>query len=199
MKKIIFDDRYGLTDAVLRGRKTMTRRIIKDHDDPTVFAGSLLCIDKAAYKIGEEVAVAQSYRSIHEDMMNGDYGDGIYDAFRWAVVDDKPGWNNKMFTLPMLMPHRIRITNINVERLQDISEEDVYREGFEKQSVNNGWGNAAWHWEAMLTYMDRLGLYKDIRSRNPQEAFSVLIDKVSGTGTWDKNPWVFAYEFELIC
>ena len=122
MKKIIFDDRYGLTDAVLRGRKTMTRRIIKDHDDPTVFAGSLLCIDKAAYKIGEEVAVAQSYRSIHEDMMNGDYGDGIYDAFRWAVVDDKPGWNNKMFTLPMLMPHRIRITNINVERLQDISE-----------------------------------------------------------------------------
>ena len=29
MKKIMFNDRYGLTQAVLDGRKTMTRRIIK--------------------------------------------------------------------------------------------------------------------------------------------------------------------------
>ena len=30
MKKIMFSDKYGLTEAVLEGRKTMTRRIIKD-------------------------------------------------------------------------------------------------------------------------------------------------------------------------
>ena len=29
-------------------------------------------------------------------------------------------------------------------------------------------------------------------------AFAALIDKVSGKGTWKKNPWVFAYSFELI-
>ena len=69
---------------------------------------------------------------------------------------DKPGWNNKMFVRADLMPHRIKITGIKLERLQDISEEDIYKEGFEKQSVNNGWGNAAWHWETMLTYMDDL-------------------------------------------
>lgn len=28
MKKIIFNDKYGLTTAVLEGRKTMTRRVI---------------------------------------------------------------------------------------------------------------------------------------------------------------------------
>ena len=32
----------------------------------------------------------------------------------------------------------------------------------------------------------------------PREAYAVLIDKVSGKGTWDKNPWVWAYDFELV-
>ncbi len=108
------------------------------------------------------------------------------------------GFRNKMFVRADLMPNRIRFTDVGVERLQDIDEEDVYKEGFEKQSVNNGWGNAAWHWEAMLIYMDDLGRYKDIRSAYPKEAFAVLIDKISGIGTWEKNPFVFAYEFELV-
>lgn len=29
-------------------------------------------------------------------------------------------------------------------------------------------------------------------------AFASLIDKVSGKGTWDSNPWVIVYEFELL-
>lgn len=32
----------------------------------------------------------------------------------------------------------------------------------------------------------------------PREAFAALIDKVSGRGTWDSNPWVFAYTYELV-
>ena len=108
------------------------------------------------------------------------------------------GFKNKMFVKAEFMTNRIRIKDIRIERLQDISEEDVYREGFRKEAINNGWGNAAWHWEAMLTYMDNLGRYKDIRSGKPKEAFSFLIDKISGNGTWEDNPWVFVYEFELI-
>ncbi len=30
-----------------------------------------------------------------------------------------------------------------------------------------------------------------------EEAFANLIDRVSGKGTWESNPWVFAYTFEL--
>lgn len=29
-------------------------------------------------------------------------------------------------------------------------------------------------------------------------AYSALIDKISGKGTWDANPFVFVYEFELV-
>ena len=31
-----------------------------------------------------------------------------------------------------------------------------------------------------------------------REAFALLIDKVSGKGTWESNPWVVAYSFELV-
>lgn len=32
----------------------------------------------------------------------------------------------------------------------------------------------------------------------PREAYASLIDKVSGKGTWDSNPYVFVYDFELV-
>lgn len=31
-----------------------------------------------------------------------------------------------------------------------------------------------------------------------QEAYAALIDKISGKGTWEGNPWVFVYDFELV-
>jgi hypothetical protein len=202
MKKIMFDDHYGLTEAVLQGRKTMTRRIIPNtafrvYKDmcrlgtPTLSLNDYLINRVAQYKIGEVVAIAQSY--LNAGLMFIQPPDP-----QWGSTQDMAGFRNKMFVRADLMPNRIRFTNVGVERLQDIGEGDVYKEGFEKQSVNNGWGNAAWHWEAMLTYMDDLGRYKDIRSAYPKEAFAVLIDKISGIGTWDNNPFVFAYEFELV-
>lgn len=34
--------------------------------------------------------------------------------------------------------------------------------------------------------------------RSPDAAFAALIDKVSGRGTWARNPWVVIYEYELV-
>ena len=141
------------------------------------------------YKVGEVVAVAQRYKDIRDII--GDIQDG-------KSIKSMAGWNNKMFVSADLMPHQIRITSIKVERLQDINDEDVYREGFEKETVNNGWGNYAHHWEAMLVYYDSIGRTREIRSPHPRDAFAALIDKISGKGTWESNPWVFVYEFELV-
>ena len=207
MKKIMFNDRYGLTEAVLEGRKTMTRRIIppividwnrrgKVTLPVSSFEGETLFMDASAildqdfeypapakyqpkFNAEEIVAVAQSYESIFDEMMAGDYGDSIYDAFRWADITESPGWNNKMFVCAGLMPHQIRITNVRIERLQDISEEDCVKEGiWEAQQVN-------------YTSIDGIPY-------SPREAFATLIDKVSGRGTWKSNPWVYVYEFELV-
>jgi hypothetical protein len=197
MKKIMFNDKYGLTKAVLEGRKTITRRIVRNPEEVEINGHAYLQTEKIRYKPGEVVAVAQCYNTI----LNEHKG---YDEIPiWAnVVANRdngcPGDDNKMFVRADLMPHQIRITSVRVERLQDISDGDVYKEGFSKEAVNNGWGNYAYHYEAMLVYYDKLGRSKEIRSRTPRDAYADLIDKVSGNGTWESNPWVFVYEFELV-
>ena len=206
MKKIMFNDRYGLTQAVLEGRKTVTRRIIsypkKFHGkdvwgfyvyrrkvdaaitDVCMYDEEEIPIDEGQilpkYKIGEEVAVAQSYRDILAEGFESDAA--VLRAFEQRRL---VGWTNKMFVRPELMPHRIRITGIGVERLQDISDEDCLREGVQVLP------------EISRYYFERTGC-EGFYFYTPREAFASLIDKVSGRGTWESNPWVFVYEFELL-
>lgn len=90
-----------------------------------------------------------------------------------------------MFTNALLLPHRIRITNIRVERLQDISDEDCLKEGIERCCTQICHEN--------YCIRDCGDCYS-----SPREAFAFLIDKVSGKGTWDSDPYVFVYDFELI-
>lgn len=174
MKKIMFSDEFQLTKAVLKGRKTMTRRIVNLNRVHTIIPGRIAeCYLKfAPYKVGEVVAVAQAYKDTC-----------------WASpvlrLKDKPGWSNKMFVYAGLMPHQIRITNVRVEWLQDISDEDCIREGIVKALGLYGC-------EGLCERGDQLYF------GSPRSAFAALIDKVSGKGTWESNPRVFVYEFELV-
>lgn len=183
MKKIMFNDRYGLTDAVLAGRKTMTRRIVPDGTP----LGNWEETEKMSrFKVGDVVAVAQSYTDIgwkkrdvwgHEDFPT-----------RW-----NHGWSNKMFVRADLMPHQIRITDVRIERLQDISDEDCMREGIRKVSPLR----SLICLNASTYQIDGPGC-ENTHYTAPRGAFAALIDKVSGKGTWQSNPWVFVYEFELV-
>lgn len=183
MKKMMFNDKYGLTQAVLEKRKTMTRRIVPqsvlDHylcnaEDPTI-------IDAARYEIGDVVAIAQAYKELYP---NADFR-MVGDEFMTESV----GWKNKMFVRADLMPHHIKITNIKVERLQDIANEDCMREGVHMRTEQH----PRQEFEPEYTFGKG-----DYHAKYPIAAFAALIDKVSGNGTWERNPFVFAYEFELI-
>ena len=195
MKKIMFNDKYGLTQAVLVGRKTQTRRIAYmpngfiTFDDEDFQLKKLdngqtlltLCNNSfktARYKIGEEVAIAQKYADLAYD--------GEFFRLLGKVIFEK-GCHNKMFVRADLMPHRIRITNIRVERLQDISEDDCLKEGIWREDNVGLEGVTYWyHGLANSSF------------RTPQEAYASLIDSISGKGTWASNPYVFVYDFELI-
>ena len=199
----MFNDRYGLTQAVLDGRKTMTRRVINLCENDLHFMkisdrGEYLFCSKTAldgafprYKVGEILAVAQSYHALNK---------AGYVAPEWLehTCESSDGYENKMFVRADLMPHRIRITNIKVERLQDISYEDCLKEGVQKGVIGyyvDGLKPKDWEKESHIETADdkifKLFPY-------PQEAFAALIDKVCGKGTWDSNPYVFVYEFELM-
>lgn len=125
------------------------------------------------YKLGEVVAVSQCYNDVVQEFTD------------LAFV---PGSTNKMFVRADLMPHQIRITGIRCERLQDISDEDCVKEG-----VRVGSQALEYPYYFIDTKQFLICDYK-----SPRRAFAALIDKVSGRGTWDRNPWVVAYEFELV-
>lgn len=210
MKKIFFSDKYSLTQAVLEGRKTMTRRVCKydrpnetydivfpvfepnDYDNdgnivsPLNYAfgwkndkGDFTGWNIPKYKVGEVVAVAQCYKSIGmnpELALDDKDGIGFYTKTKFA-----PGWKNKMFVRADLMPHHIRITNVKTERLQAISDIDCMAEGI------NYYEQEGFSWCTTGNLFN-----------TPREAFAALIDKVSGKGVFQSNPYVFVYKFELV-
>lgn len=183
MKKIMFNDKFGLTQAVLECRKTITRRSIPEEllECITWYAqgddADLIYRLRAnsSYQVGEVVAISQAYKDIYND------------AYHIGLYGRTAGWTNKMFVKAELMPHHIKITNIRAERLQDISDEDCLREGLIYSPVG----------------VNHYGFYSEKDNcvyyfYTPREAFSALIDKVSGKGTWESNPLVWVYEFELV-
>lgn len=195
MKKIMFNDKYHLTEAVLDGNKIQTRRNV----NLTIHCGSLRgemqekYPDKIYYKnnewmfvidgrefnlpsdsypqynIGEEVAISQSYYSI--------YGDNAEEE----LINAK-GFKNKMFVRSELMPHKILITGIKAERIQDISEEDCIKEGV--LTKDN-------------TYFIKCN-DESIIFAKPKDAFKYIIEKLNGKHFWESNKYVWCYDFKLI-
>lgn len=173
MKRILFNRKLGLLDAVLKRHKTQTRRICLDQINPTA--------NKSKWHIGEVVAISQPYK----DILSSAY----CDKYELDKLTHTKGWSNAMFTKADLMPHHIEITGIKVERLQDISDEDCLKEGIIHAYTDND-GIKIYH----TPHTKRGYLSTDVA----QQAFAFLIDKVSGKGTWESNPFVFAYEFVLV-
>ena len=199
----MFNDRYGLTQAVIEGRKTMTRRLIPDEFFGLTWdtRGNTLVYENeygdfidvrlskyTRYKDGEIVSVAQNYFSTYDESKweNGIWYNEFADG---SDITNHAGWLNKMLVKAEYMPHQIRITGIHCERLQDISDAECLKEGVRVEFARNG--------SPMYYYFDTKR-WREVWFDTPREAFAALIDKVSGRGTWASNPWVVVYEFELI-
>lgn len=207
----MFNETYGLTEAVLQGRKTMTRRLISKHFPAegveligiTGIGAEFRIGDnyepvfvRLPYKVGEVVAVAQNYQEAINELNR------LGDISGWGKLiantnNGCAGYYNKMFVRADLMPHHISITDIKVERLQDISVRDCLREGIVDihLPILYPTGNHAYTFDGCSEGQ----IFGDINGFvSPIAAFAALIDKVSGRGTWDSNPWVFAYTYELV-
>lgn len=214
MQKIPFNDRFLLTQGVLEEWKKKTRRSITypkifrgkpvagfhvyrrpsdgfiyeicmyDEDERDFDEGQI----RPKYKVGEVVAVSQSYKDIFSA-----FSQHPKPQLNIGVKNptDTAGWTNKMFVKSLLMPHQIRITDVHPERLQDISDEDCLAEGIIKNATRY-----CFKQKVKQTTGDVLTF--SVNFDTPREAYAALIDKISGKGTWDSNPWVWAYTFELV-
>ena len=194
MKKIMFSDKFLLTQAVLEGRKTQTRRICKEqvwaHSDIVNAENGIFHFEIPKYKVGEVVAVAQSYTTIFD---NGEEPKDffVYPSDTEIDINSKysiEGLRNKLFVKAEYMPHQIRITNVRVEKLQDISEQDAIAEGITYVGLTHD------------DYGEPMFVIDSCKEEfsSARDAYACLIDKISGKGTWTSNPYVFVYDFKLI-
>lgn len=88
--------------------------------------------------------------------------------FKWRPSIHMPRWASRI---------TLRITDIRVERLQDISEDDARAEGCDP---------ARWIDET------------DVGMEGYREGFARLWNKINGPGAWDVNPWVWVVSFERV-
>ena len=176
----MFNDRFKLTQAVIAGKKTQTRRIANlclpddlSHYDPA-FLQSYSPLSQ-----GETVAVAMRYETCSQ-MARQNMLPTTTPAVDWESLSNTPGWANKMFTKASLMPFHIRLLALRLERLQSVSDDDCFRD-VPIYMIND-------------KYYDTLGG----KHNTPQEAFGALFNAISGKPIWKTNPWVWVYDIEVV-
>lgn len=207
MKGICFKE--PLFHATIEGGKTQTRRVIKSRSgffnvcskngvvtdiwqcDADGWNGDNLIPVKPRYQSGDIVYLKEPYVQECAEFERTDYIEQVATGkwlYRYAghiiITNDKDStfgkWKNKLFMPESAARHFIRITAVRAERLQDISDEDCFKEGIYK------------HIDGVYEASDTLPM-----GATPREAYAALIDKINGKGTWDSNPWVWVYDYEL--
>lgn len=203
-----------LFPKVVKGEKTQTRRII-NHFGNKEHYGKLLChwglsnppylnelgewkwelqteVDDSAtfsikpkYKVGEIVYLKEPYIFV------GGYFEHELPTTVYKYLNNPANCKNTKFKNKLFMPesaarHFIKITAVRAERLQDISEDDCIKEGIDS------FFNPLF---SETRYKDYLNPNSECRS--PQSSYASLINKINGKGTWESDPFVWIYDFEL--
>ena len=199
-----------LFNKVAAGQKTQTRRIINPQPDSRGFRTTNIMFEdwhgreiRPKYKVGETVYLKEPYAETCDE-----YGTPII-AYKFGgkprlklpdslgcemdtdwCIDNYPAcgkWKNKLFMPESAARHFVKITTVKAERLQDISEEDCFKEGIEK---------VIWRGEIIKKSEHYFNGYESYNT--PIEAYAELIDRINGNGIWERNPWVWAYDFKLV-
>jgi hypothetical protein len=82
----------------------------------------------------------------------------------------------------------LEITDVRVERLQDISEEDAIAEGIKKTWINDD--------IKQCRFKNYINDGKG--SKSPIDSFNSLWVSINGKDSWKANPWVWVYEFKVV-
>ncbi len=102
-----------------------------------------------------------------------------------ADVCSEPKWTPSIHMPRSASRITLEITDVRVQRLQDISDYDVANEGITERG---GWWEGATH--------SVKGTPKVFN--RPVDAFHDLWDSINGPGAWDLNPWVWALTFKRV-
>ena len=186
MKGICFIE--PLYSKTVKNIKVQTRRIAKETTSLSVINGKPTYLSKPRYKVGDILYLKEPYKKWTRGLSDGRHTSILY-KYGEETPCRKVGlegssyytdWKNKLFMPASAARHFIKITAVRIERLQEISNEDCIKEGIEE----NG-----------LCYFNGVHTHSFL---SPREAYKALINSIDGKDTWDDNPWVWVYDYELI-
>lgn len=191
-----------MVQALLAGRKTQTRRVLKPQ--PKVMKNGIwyrpypamrplhwayLHGDMVAgfsdvrYAPGDRLWVREAWANIKDDPHCDLHGRGIEAAYR-ATDDDEftipPRWRPGMFMPRWASRLTLTVTDVRVQRLQDVTNEDCIAEGIQPHGhAFTGYGKQAHVW------------------MSPYDSYASLWNSLHGPDAWDANPWVAALTFDV--
>lgn len=184
--------------GILSGAKTQTRRVVKPQsheiDGVIYHAGRYPNLAPCKFgTIGDVLWVRETWRPKTHDFPTGWRYEYRATAEQDFTPTDGP-WKPSLFMPRDACRICLEITDVRVERLNDISEADAKVEGV-KYIQDGGNDGPIWEFQGYVDYMDKHG---DNLLSTAKESYKSLWEKINGLGSWDKNPWVFVIEFKMI-
>lgn len=201
--------------AILEGRKTQTRRVVKpyplafaDRFEPCPFRGYGLLGQWAQMDMREHTICGLPGRKY------GSQGDLLWVKETWSwsgeiCNHEEVIWRaDRDYTLIERGGHRWRpsihmprwasritleIESVRVERLQDITEADAIAEGVERNEGDDPWTHA----DGWIKYPFDLHA-EDFPAVTAKESYQSLWQSINGPGSWDANPWVWVIQFRRV-
>lgn len=182
--------------AILDGRKTQTRRIVKPQPTESIlptppFSETWDCEYCCPYGVaGDRLWVRETfvpacnfdpspesgvfYRADQHEKYNR-----MNIEWRWKPSIHMPRWASRI---------TLEVTGVRVERLNDISNDDCVSEGITAigKAVRLSTGDYA-----------QAGRYENSAS-TVRQLFSQLWEQINGPGSWKINPWVWVVNFQRI-
>lgn len=178
-----------MIQANLAGRKTNTRRIVDDvHTEflEWAFKGKKNLADwisrNAKHKMGDVIWVRETFCFGYLESFLYKATDTLDDDYqKWSPSIHMPKEAARLF---------LRILNVNVQRLQDITNEEALVEGIKLSYTKNEETG-----EDLLYCFDYLE--NKLKFISPVASFKTLWQKINGKDSWNENPFVWVYEYEI--
>ena len=197
-----------MVQAILSGQKTQTRRIVNKAPTTEINHRLIALDNGWNWQVDQQGIVPTMHREIHNPMVCpfGQIGDRLWvrETFRLYDLDECPHadfpcgcprngtplykashdcGDGEKWKPSIHMPRSacrliLEITNIRIERLNDITSEDAKAEGFDYS-----------------THPSAIQMGYAIGAKTN---FRVTWEQIYGHNEWNKNPWVWVVEFKVI-
>jgi hypothetical protein len=203
--------------AILNGNKAQTRRIMNPQPTAKTFSGIIGGYDdiprmarfytlgkpnepiiediKLKYNIGDILWVRETFQ--HTKILNINPEDENYGYVYRASENgeefekntDHWTWKPNMFMPKEACRLFLEVVSVRVEQLNRISDDDCLAEGIKKYE------------DELFGYLFHnynKGDCLQSKFNSPQQSYKSLWENINGTGSWEKNPYVWVYDFDII-